>query len=108
VQVPIYCLSAPINMVKEAHGRESPAEWSEPVEGGAELALRLRLSTACRDLDLAVCARHTIAQCKNKLHVSFFSLPLLILLMRRKARVSFHHHQLINVPSTGVHTLWIT
>ncbi|KAF9804404.1 hypothetical protein SFRURICE_014324 [Spodoptera frugiperda] len=43
-QVPIYCLSPPINMVKEASGRDSPAEWSEPVEGGTEVSLRLRLS----------------------------------------------------------------
>ncbi|XP_023935664.1 ubiquitin domain-containing protein 1 [Bicyclus anynana] len=67
-QVPIYCLSAPINMVKEASGRDSPAECSEPVDGGAALALRLRLSTGGPDLDLPVCARHTIAHCKAKLH----------------------------------------
>ncbi|KAI8422071.1 hypothetical protein MSG28_009963 [Choristoneura fumiferana] len=67
-QVPIYCLSPPINMVKEASGRDSPAEWSEPVEGGAEVALRLRLSHTCRDLDLRATARHSVAQCKNKLH----------------------------------------
>ncbi|XP_060801317.1 ubiquitin domain-containing protein 2 [Amyelois transitella] len=67
-QVPIYCLSPPINMVKEAHGRDSPAEWSEPVEGGTEVTLRLRLSSSCKDVELAVYTRHTIAHCKNKLH----------------------------------------
>lgn len=71
-QVPIYCLSAPINMVKEASGRDSPAECSEPVEGGVTLALRLRLSTGGPDLDLPVSSRHTIAHCKAKLHVSFY------------------------------------
>ncbi|CAH2252390.1 jg2013 [Pararge aegeria aegeria] len=47
-QVPIYCLSAPLNMVKEAGGRDSPAECSEPAlrrtsrrRGGAHHA-RLR------------------------------------------------------------------
>lgn len=68
--MPIYCLSAPINMVKEAHGRESPAECSEPVEGGAALALRLRLSTGGPDRDLPVSSKNTIAHCKAKLHVS--------------------------------------
>ncbi|GJQ88138.1 hypothetical protein Trydic_g13144 [Trypoxylus dichotomus] len=32
-QVPIYCLSYPINIVKEDSGRDSPAECSEPVDG---------------------------------------------------------------------------
>lgn len=68
-QVPIYCLSAPINMVKEASGRDSPADCSEPVEAGSEMALRLRLSTTCKDLSLSVGSKHTIAHCKAKLHV---------------------------------------
>ncbi|XP_045523289.1 ubiquitin domain-containing protein 2 [Pieris brassicae] len=67
-QVPIYCLSAPINMVKEASGRDSPADCSEPVEAGSEMALRLRLSTTCKDLILSVGSKHTIAHCKAKLH----------------------------------------
>lgn len=33
-KVPIYCLSYPINIVKEDNGRDSPAEYSEPVDGG--------------------------------------------------------------------------
>ncbi|KAJ3628338.1 hypothetical protein MTP99_015649 [Tenebrio molitor] len=35
-QVPIYCLSYPINIVKEDNGRDSPAECSEPVDGSQE------------------------------------------------------------------------
>ncbi|CAG5054633.1 unnamed protein product [Parnassius apollo] len=57
-----------MNMVKEASGRDSPAEWSEPADGGATLALRLRLSCSARDRDLRVGARHTIAHCKAELH----------------------------------------
>lgn len=60
-------------MVKEASGRDSPAECSEPVEGGTAVALRLRLSTTCKDVELAASSRHTIAHCKAKLHVSFFT-----------------------------------
>lgn len=33
-KVPIYCLSYPINIVKEDNGRDSPAEFSEPIDGG--------------------------------------------------------------------------
>lgn len=33
-KVPIYCLSHPVNIVKEDHDSESPAEYSEPVDGG--------------------------------------------------------------------------
>nr|CAD7410710.1 unnamed protein product [Timema poppensis] len=37
-QVPVYCLSYPINIVKEDNGRDSPAECSEPIDGGAEMS----------------------------------------------------------------------
>lgn len=33
-KIPIYCLSHPVNIVKEDHDSESPAEYSEPVDGG--------------------------------------------------------------------------
>lgn len=33
-KIPIYCLSHPVNIVKEDHDSESPAEFSEPVDGG--------------------------------------------------------------------------
>lgn len=36
-KVPIYCLSYPINIVKEDNGRDSPAEFSEPIDGGKEV-----------------------------------------------------------------------
>nr|CAD7577446.1 unnamed protein product [Timema californicum] len=37
-QVPVYCLSYPINIVKEDNGRDSPAECSEPRRFGAVTA----------------------------------------------------------------------
>lgn len=38
-KLPIYCLSYPINIVKEDYGRDSPAEYSEPVDGGKSMAI---------------------------------------------------------------------
>lgn len=65
-QVPIYCLSYPINIVKE-DGRDSPAIESEPVESGTETVLKLRLSHNCNDVKLPVYSRDTISMCKKKL-----------------------------------------
>lgn len=67
-QVPIYCLSYPINIVKEdSSGRDSPAEYSEPVDGGTETMLKLRLSHNCVDIKLPVYTTDTISMCKKKL-----------------------------------------
>lgn len=71
-KVPIYCLSCPVNIVKEDNGRDSPAEYSEPVDGaggGTELMLKLRLSSTCADVKLSVYARDTVGQCKKRLQV---------------------------------------
>ncbi|XP_050293396.1 ubiquitin domain-containing protein 2 isoform X2 [Anthonomus grandis grandis] len=65
-QVPIYCLSYPINIVKE-DGRDSPAVESEPVEAGSETCLKLRLSHSCNDVKLAVYSSDSISVCKKKL-----------------------------------------
>lgn len=67
--MPIYCLSYPINIVKEDNGRDSPAEYSEPVDGGTELVLKLRLSSSFADTKLSVYSKDTIGQCKKKLQV---------------------------------------
>lgn len=69
-KVPIYCLSYPINIVKEENGRDSPAEYSEPVDGGVEVMLKLRLSSTCTDIKFLVLSRDTIGQCKKKLQTS--------------------------------------
>lgn len=67
-KVPIYCLSYPVNMVKEDNGRDSPAEYSEPVDGtGDEVVLKLRLSSSLQDARLTVFSRDTIGQCKKRL-----------------------------------------
>lgn len=68
-KVPIYCLSYPINIVKEDNGRDSPAEYSEPVDGGQEVVLKLRLSSSFSDTKLTVYSKDTIGQCKKKLQV---------------------------------------
>lgn len=68
-QVPIYCLSYPINIVKEDNGRDSPADCSEPVDGGTETTLKLRLSHNCTDIKLSVYTTDTIGICKKKLQV---------------------------------------
>lgn len=66
-QVPVYCLSYPINIVKEDSGRDSPAECSEPVDGGTEMVLKLRLFSTCMDVKLPVCTKDTIGMAKKKL-----------------------------------------
>ncbi|KAJ4439238.1 hypothetical protein ANN_07358, partial [Periplaneta americana] len=92
-QVPVYCLSYPINIVKEDNGRDSPAECSgqkelsggwrecgsyssammcalcftEPVDGGTEIILKLRLSSTCMDVKLPVSTKDTIGMAKKKL-----------------------------------------
>lgn len=68
-KVPIYCLSYPINIVKEDNGRDSPADYSEPVDGGIEVLLKLRLSSSFADTKLTVYSKDTIGQCKKKLQV---------------------------------------
>lgn len=68
-KVPIYCLSYPVNIVKEDNGRDSPADYSEPVDGGCEVTLKLRLSSSFLDTKLTVYSKDTIGQCKKKLQV---------------------------------------
>jgi Ubiquitin-binding domain len=71
-QVPVYCLSNPINIVKEDGGRDSPAECSEPIDGGSETVLKLRLSSTCQDVKLTLSTKDTIGVAKKRLQVSFF------------------------------------
>lgn len=66
-QVPIYCLSYPINIVKEDSGHDSPAEYSEPIDGGVETNLKLRLSHTCTDIKLMVYSTDSISICKKRL-----------------------------------------
>lgn len=67
-KIPIYCLSHPVNIVKEDHdSSESPAEYSEPVDGGNEVQLKLRLSSTLTDVKLSVFSKDSIFACKKKL-----------------------------------------
>ncbi|BET02098.1 ubiquitin domain-containing protein [Nesidiocoris tenuis] len=66
-QVPVYCLSYPINIVKEDSGRDSPIETTEPAEGGTEVVLKLRLSSTCQDVKLPIFTTDTIGIAKKKL-----------------------------------------
>jgi hypothetical protein len=43
---------------------------TEPVDGGAEILLKLRLSSTCMDVKLPVCTKDTIGMAKKKLQVS--------------------------------------
>lgn len=62
----MYCLSYPVNVVR-GDGRDSPADCSEPVDAGAEVVLKLRVSISCADVKLTVSSRDTIAAAKRKL-----------------------------------------
>lgn len=56
--------------MKEENGRDSPAEYSEPVDGGTEIFLKLRISSTMTDVKLPVYSKDTVGQCKKKLQVS--------------------------------------
>lgn len=45
---------------------------TEPVDGGTEMVLKLRLSSTCMDVKLPVCTKDTIGMAKKKLQVSQF------------------------------------
>jgi hypothetical protein len=75
--IPVYCLSNPVNLVVES-GRDSPAEFSEPVPGkgktpeeenrGREVKLRIRVSlTSATDVRLIVNTADSIRMAKVKL-----------------------------------------
>ncbi|CAB3375146.1 Hypothetical predicted protein [Cloeon dipterum] len=67
-QVPVYCLSYPINIVKDFNGRESPDSSENAGDGdGCEVVLKLRLSSTCCDVKLPVLSSDTIFACKRKL-----------------------------------------
>lgn len=65
-QVPVYCLSYPINIVEE-DGRDSPVENLEDTEKGVECILKLRLSTSCSDVKLSINSNETVGAAKKKL-----------------------------------------
>lgn len=65
-QLPVYCLSAPGNLVEDASDAESPSPESEPC-AGHEILLKLRLSTTGKDTKMAVRTGETILAAKRRL-----------------------------------------
>jgi len=71
--IPVYCLSLPVNLLV-AGGRDSPAEFSEPIEGsegaaeGVELKVKVRVSLTGEDVRLVINSRDTVGHAKRKLH----------------------------------------
>ncbi|GAB6023258.1 Ubiquitin domain-containing protein 2 [Chamberlinius hualienensis] len=65
-QLPIYCLSAPVNMI-EGNAENETTSDSESASNGLETILRLRLSTTGREVKLAVRSADSILCAKRKL-----------------------------------------
>ncbi|XP_026063001.1 ubiquitin domain-containing protein 2-like [Carassius auratus] len=65
-QLPVYCLSSPVNMIEEKSELETIEIPEAPASEGQECQLRLRLSTG-RDLRLAVCTNDNVQQMKHRL-----------------------------------------
>lgn len=69
-QIPIYCLSAPINLIEEVSDAESPSPESEPMNesaGGEEIVVKFRLSTTCTDIKVPILTKETVFAAKKKL-----------------------------------------
>ena len=76
--IPVYCLSYPINLISdnEVAGDDSPAEYSEPVDGpsgptatsaGRDVKLKVRVSLTDLDVKLILKSSDTVAMAKRKL-----------------------------------------
>lgn len=69
-QLPIYCVSAPINLIEEGSDSESPSPESEPIPvaaGGDEIFVKFRISPSCNDVKMGVLTKETILSAKRKL-----------------------------------------
>lgn len=66
-QLPIYCLSPPINLIEDNDKAESPSPESEPLNGGQELTIKLRLSSSGRDIKILVRTLETVLSAKRRL-----------------------------------------
>ncbi|GIX81519.1 ubiquitin domain-containing protein 1 [Caerostris extrusa] len=70
-QLPIYCLSVPINLVEETNESESPAAESEPWSGGGEeITVKFRLSTSGKDIKVAIRTGETVLTSKKRLQIA--------------------------------------
>lgn len=71
-QLPIYCVSAPINLIEECSDSESPSPESEPIggtAGGEELFVKFRISPSCNDVKMGVLSKESIISAKKKLAI---------------------------------------
>uniref|UniRef100_T1JHL7 Ubiquitin-like domain-containing protein n=1 Tax=Strigamia maritima TaxID=126957 RepID=T1JHL7_STRMM len=67
-QLPVYCLSAPVNMIEE-NGDHDAISDAEQSATGAEVFIKVRLSTTGKDLKLSVRTSDTMAIAKRRLQV---------------------------------------
>lgn len=69
-QLPIYCISAPVNLVESSQS-DSPSPESEPYSGGAlsgeEILIKLRVSTLSNDIKMGVFTKESVASAKRRL-----------------------------------------
>ncbi|XP_050733758.1 ubiquitin domain-containing protein 2-like [Eriocheir sinensis] len=66
-QLPVYCLSFPLNILQSSPDKEGQVEPAEGSIEGEALVLRVRLSTTSIDTRLTVRSTDTIATAKKKL-----------------------------------------
>ncbi|XP_071544023.1 ubiquitin domain-containing protein 1 isoform X2 [Panulirus ornatus] len=65
-QLPVYCLSYPLNILQRSPDKDGENETEASVEG-EENVLKIRLSTTSKDVKLTVRSTDTIATAKRKL-----------------------------------------
>ncbi|XP_066277847.1 ubiquitin domain-containing protein 1-like isoform X2 [Branchiostoma lanceolatum] len=66
-QLPVYCISAPVNMISEEHSESDPNDVPESLTTGEEVSLKLRLSTG-KDLKLNVQTTDSVLHIKKRLN----------------------------------------
>ncbi|XP_076042763.1 ubiquitin domain-containing protein 2 isoform X2 [Oratosquilla oratoria] len=68
-QLPVYCLSFPLNVIQHSPDKDSGNDSGEGSVGGEEVTLKIRLSTTSKDVKLPVRTMDSIASAKKKLLV---------------------------------------
>lgn len=67
-QLPVYCLSAPINLIEDNSEVDTPSPDSETSNGGGEeIVVKIRLSTTGKDTKMPVQTRETVMNAKRRL-----------------------------------------
>jgi hypothetical protein len=69
-QLPIYCISAPVNLVESTESN-SPSPETEAYTGGAisgeEILIKLRVSSLSNDIKMGVFSKESVASAKRRL-----------------------------------------